>query len=134
TVGSTSAWEEGTLGDVLTVVRYGTAKKCDYGAGAVGVLRIPNIQRGYLSFDDIKSADFSESELEALRLEEGDILLIRSNGSLDLVGQSAVVEVAAVGMLFAGYLIRLRLNRSLADPRFVHLYLRVPETRARIER
>jgi len=72
---------------LLTNIRYGTAKKCDYAGGAVGVLRIPNVQHGYIALDDIKSADFSENELLSLRLDEGDILFIRSNGSLDLVGR-----------------------------------------------
>jgi hypothetical protein len=69
------------------------------------------VQHGHVTLADIKSANFTDNELETLRLEKGDILVIRSNGSLDLVGRSAVVHEAAVGMLFAGYLIRLRLDR-----------------------
>ena len=105
-----------------------------YHAGAVGVLRIPNVQLGEISVDDLKSADFTNDELKKLRLEEGDILIIRSNGSLDLVGRSAVVDKAAAGLLFAGYLIRLRLNLDHAAPEFVQLYLRTAETRALVER
>jgi type I restriction enzyme, S subunit len=118
----------------LADIRYGTAKKCGYDAGAVGVLRIPNVQLGEISVDDLKSADFTSDELKKLRLEKGDILIIRSNGSLDLVGRSAVVDKAAVGLLFAGYLIRLRLNLDLAYPEFVQLYLRTTKTRALVER
>lgn len=127
-------WDAKSLGELLTDIRYGTAKKCDYDGGTTGVLRIPNVQHGCITLDDIKSADFSQSELEALRLDNGDILVIRSNGSLDLVGRSAVVEGAAVGMLFAGYLIRLRVDRALANPTFIQLYLQTAETRARLER
>jgi type I restriction enzyme S subunit len=127
-------WEDTTLGQLLVDIRYGTAKKCGYDAGAVGVLRIPNVQLGKISVDDLKSADFTDDELKKLRLEEGDILIIRSNGSLDLVGRSAVVDSAAAGLLFAGYLIRLRLNPELAYPKFVQLYLRTTETRTLVER
>jgi type I restriction enzyme S subunit len=130
----TTNWEDSSIGGALTDIRYGTAKKCSYDGGAVGVLRIPNVQHGRITLDDIKSADFNDSELEALQLQEGDILVIRSNGSLDLVGRSAVVHVPAVGMLFAGYLIRLRLDRELADPQFIQLYLQTAEVRARLER
>jgi type I restriction enzyme, S subunit len=133
-VGCTDPWEDTTIGRLIIDIRYGTAKKCSYDGGAIGVLRIPNVQRGHIVLDDIKSADFSDSELETLRVEEGDILVIRSNGSLDLVGRSAVVHKAAAGMLFAGYLIRLRLDRGLADPHFFQFYLRAANTRALIER
>ena len=36
-------------------------------------------------------------------------------------------------MLFAGYLIRLRFDRELADPQFIH-YLQTAEVRTRLER
>jgi type I restriction enzyme S subunit len=72
-------WESTTLGQQLVDIRYGTAKKCDYAGGAVGVLRIPNVQLGKIQIDDLKSADFTSDELRKLRLEKGDILIIRSN-------------------------------------------------------
>lgn len=125
-------WQETTLGAVLSDMRYGTAKKCDYDGGAVAVLRIPNVQNGTIDLHDLKYADFSDKELEKLRLRIGDVLVIRSNGSVGLVGRSAVVAESAVGMLFAGYLIRLRLNQ-LVVPAFVHLRLQAPDMRALIE-
>jgi type I restriction enzyme S subunit len=44
------------------------------------------------------------------------------------------VDKAAAGMLFAGYLIRLRLNKKLASPEFVELYLQTTEMRTLVER
>ena len=129
-----NTWKETSLGPTLVDIRYGTAKKCSYDRGALGVLRIPNVQHGHITLNDIKFADFGQSELEALRLEEGDILLIRSNGSLDLVGRSAVVHQAAAGMLFAGYLIRLRVDRTVVRPQFIQLYLQTADVRVRLER
>ena len=132
-VGRADPWEATSIGRILTDIRYGTARKCGYEAGPIPVLRIPNVQLGRISLKDIKSADFDDKEVEKLRLEIGDVLVIRSNGSLELVGRSAVVEEPAVGMLFAGYLIRLRLDRELADPKFFQLYLQAAATRAEIE-
>ncbi|MFY1916537.1 restriction endonuclease subunit S [Achromobacter xylosoxidans] len=111
------------VGDLITDIRYGTAKKCNYDAGAVPVLRIPNVQRGRIDLGDIKSADFDAKDLMKLELRIGDILVIRSNGSLDLVGRSAVVDDRAAGMLFAGYLIRLRLDPSRCLPEYLHWFL-----------
>lgn len=122
------------LRSALEDIRYGTAKKCGYGAGDTPVLRIPNVQQGEVSLRDLKSANFSQTELTKLSLRQGDTLVIRSNGSLDLVGRSAIVGPAAVGMLFAGYLIRLRVDPAVLRPQFLHLWLQSAEARSTIER
>lgn len=121
------------LADVLTDIRYGTAKKCDYDGGATPVLRIPNVQKGEIALDDLKSANFEEAELRKLRLRPGDLLVIRSNGSLGLVGRSAIVDEAAAGMLFAGYLIRLRFDVEAVLPRYIHLWLQSASMRSIVE-
>lgn len=126
------AADEQPLSDVLTDVRYGTAQKCGYN-GSIPVLRIPNVARGEIDLSDMKSADFQPKEIAALSLAVGDILIVRSNGSLDLVGRSAVVNESAAGMLYAGYLIRLRLDPTKALPAFLQLWLSAPSTRAVIE-
>jgi len=131
--GVTALYQTALIADVITDIRYGTAKKCDYDAGATPVLRIPNVQRGEITLDDLKSADFETSELRKLQLREGDLLVIRSNGSLGLVGRCAVVNAAAAGLLFAGYLIRLRLDTQLVLPRFAHLWLQSTPIRSVIE-
>lgn len=125
--------EEQPLGTVLTDIRYGTAQKCGY-KGATPVLRIPNVARGEINLSDLKSADFEPKDIAALSLAVGDVLIVRSNGSLDLVGRSAVVNEDAAGMLYAGYLIRLRLDPRKALPAYVQLWLSAPSTRAVIEK
>ena len=46
----------------------------------------------------------SAEQLEQLSLLPGDILLIRSNGSVSLVGKTALVRQAEDGFAYAGYL------------------------------
>jgi type I restriction enzyme, S subunit len=121
------------LASFVEDVRYGTAKKCDYGSGGTPVLRIPNVQSGRISLADLKFADFDEREIAKLALRAGDVLVIRSNGSLDLVGRSAVVSEDAAGMLFAGYLIRLRPNLALIRSEYLQYYLSSPNARSEIE-
>lgn len=129
---SSTGHETIRLEDVLEDIRYGTAKKCEYGDGTP-VLRIPNIQSGRITTDDLKSAEFDQPELEKLSLRQGDVLVIRSNGSRDLVGKSAVVGQEAAGMLYAGYLIRLRVSQSRMLPDYLHSYLSAPSSRVVIE-
>lgn len=128
-----SNWASCTLGDLALDVRYGTAEKCTYAPNLTPVLRIPNVANGRVDLSDLKHASFNEKELKKLALLEGDLLIIRSNGSLDLVGRSAVVDAAAAGMLFAGYLIRIRLTLSKAMPSFIQYWMQSFAVRRTIE-
>jgi type I restriction enzyme, S subunit len=132
--GAVHEWPTVPLGKLLADVRYGTAKKCRYEPRAAPVLRIPNVADGIISHDDIKYAEFEDAERAKLELIPGDVLVIRSNGSLGLVGRPAVVTEREAGFLYAGYLIRLRLDPSRARPGFVARYLESPGCRSVIER
>jgi type I restriction enzyme S subunit len=112
-------WIASTVGDVVKSVKYGTAVKCRHETQGTPVLRIPNIKDGAVSQQDLKFAELDKRELESLCLEAGDILIIRSNGSLALVGSAALVSEAEAGFAYAGYLIRLRVAREKADPAFL---------------
>ncbi|OPA84328.1 hypothetical protein BFW86_24615 [Pseudomonas fluorescens] len=118
---------------VVSDLRYGTAQKCDYNGGETGVLRIPNIGDNGIRLNDLKSSNFSPAEIRKLSLKKGDILLIRSNGSVDLVGKSAVVGSREEGLLFAGYLIRVRPNAEKAIARYINYWLKSPAVRQVIE-
>jgi type I restriction enzyme S subunit len=131
--GARSSWQPRPLSEGVTELRYGTAQKCGP-SGGVPVLRIPNVVSGVVDLSDLKYADFDKQEVSKLALQIGDILMVRSNGSVSLVGRSALVDQSAAGMLFAGYLIRLRVNRSQVDPRFLHMMLASPDLRLAIER
>lgn len=101
---------------------YGTSVRCDYGAPGEPVLRIPNIAKGELDLEDIKSATVSLGiDDESEYLAPGDLLVCRTNGSIRLIGKAALVrEAFDQPTYFASYLIRLRaLGLALAD----HLHL-----------
>ena len=126
------------LGDYIETPRYGTSKKCGYEEGSdyTAVFRIPNIDytAGRISHEDIKYARFTENEIEGIRLKKDDILIIRSNGSVSLVGRAAKVSETDTSATFAGYLMRLRIkNPSVLLPKFVLLYLQSYQARVYIE-
>jgi type I restriction enzyme S subunit len=127
-------WTPVVLGDLLEDIRYGTAKKCRPDVEGTAVLRIPNVVGGEIDLTDLKFTDLNAKELEKLSLREGDILIVRSNGSANLVGRGAIVTSGSAGMAYAGYLIRLRLDHTRITPAFLHMVLSSPAVRARIER
>ena len=128
----------GRLGSYIEPPRYGTAKKCnaETKADSIPVYRIPNINHrsGHISHADIKFAQFTARELDGIRLKQGDILIIRSNGSASLVGRAAMVGELDTDGTFAGYLMRLRIRKpDKMLPKFVLLYLQSHQARSYIE-
>lgn len=125
-----------TLGEVTAEFRYGTSQK----SGPIGypTLRIPNVARGAISLDDLKTVEVDKKEFERLSLQSGDLLFVRTNGNRDYVGRSAVVDeslsaksgMAVSSFIFASYLIRSRLTEGMVTPAFVQAYLSTDRGRA----
>lgn len=122
-----------TVDDLSEGLRYGTAQKSYAEPNGVAVLRIPNVASGRISLEDLKYSKLEPKEFAKLRLNEGDILVVRSNGSVDLVGRPALVTGDAVGLAYAGYLIRIRPKHDVVMPRFLTLMLEAPAIRSIIE-
>jgi type I restriction enzyme S subunit len=114
------------LGQLITEAGYGSSEKCslDRDEDAVPVLRIPNVASERIHLDDLKFALLSMRDRQRLHLANGDILIVRTNGSLDLVGRSAVVDDLPEPMAFASYMIRLRLDSSTILPAYAQRMLR----------
>ena len=127
-------WLWTNIDEIALSMRYGTSTKCEYAAPGVPVLRIPNVSDGVVSLDDMKFGPLTDGEVRDLALNAGDLLMIRSNGSLDIVGRSAVVTPEADGMAFAGYLVRLRLSLANIKPEYIGLALNSTDVRDQIEK
>lgn len=125
-----AAFESRTLDSLLTEAGYGTSVKCDSSreAGAVPVLRIPNVASERVTFADLKYGQLSESEIEKVALQENDVLVVRTNGSAELVGRCAVVPALPETTAFASYMIRLRCDPEVIDPHYLQLNLRHQRT------
>ncbi len=126
------------LKNLIDKVRYGTSKKCstEENVNSMPVYRIPNIdfKKGVLDKTDLKFASFDDSEKSSLMLKSGDILIIRSNGSLNLVGRAALVYNTDTNGLYAGYLMRLRIkDTEKLLPKFLLHFLNSGKARAYIE-
>ena len=121
------------LGTVIDEPKYGTSKKCSYKSSGVGVLRIPNIVGGSINTEDLKYAIFDDDEKDTYSLEEGDLLFVRSNGSVSLVGQTALVKGNDTEYLYAGYLIRIRSNKNVLDDKYLNFLFTAHMLRSQIE-
>lgn len=113
-------WLWASVDQLVAEASYGTSVKCNYESNGIPVLRIPNVRGGSLDLRDMK---FSTTDLgvdEDDHLAVGDVLVIRTNGSLGLVGRAAaVVYDLPAPHYFASYLLRLRCTEIT----FVHRWI-----------
>lgn len=126
------------LNEYIENPRYGTSKKCTYefSKNSVAVYRIPNIdyKQGVIDHSDIKYATFLDNELDSLRLNSNDILIIRSNGSISIVGRAALIKETDINGIFAGYLMRLRIrDQRELQSKYLLYFLSSHEARTYIE-
>lgn len=128
-----NGWVWARLGSVIDEPTYGTSKKCDYEVDGTGVLRIPNVASGRIDTSDLKLAQFTDDEIATYKLNVGDILIIRSNGSVSIVGRCALISENDIEYLYAGYLIRLRPNSFLIESGYLLNTFSLHLTRKQIE-
>ena len=110
------------IGELLMDSRYGTSRKCYSTGKGLPVLRIPNIGQGLMNTEGLKYCDLEDREWEALKLQDGDLLVVRTNGSPDLVGRCAVFHLKG-DFAFASYIIRLRLDVKRVNPDYLMFFL-----------
>ncbi len=127
-------WVWASLGQLSWASGYGTSEKCETDAKGTPVLRIPNIKNGAVTLDDLKRT-VERISIENVALAPGDLLIIRTNGSEDLIGRAAIVlEEFAEPTYFASYLIRLRLVGETQFHRWIGILVDSPIFRADVLR
>lgn len=126
--GSSRGWPQGQLGDYVVDTCYGTSEKTSNDESGTPILRMGNIQEGHLEIQDLKYLHLGDKDRSRLLLRKGDILVNRTN-SAELVGKCAPFNLEGE-YAFASYLICLRLDGALANPRLVAEYINSPIGRA----
>ncbi len=124
-----------TIGELALETRYGTSQKCHTNPKGLAILRIPNVARGAININDLKYCDLTNAEADRIRLESGDLLFVRTNGSRDLVGRCAVFDIpeqkSSFG--FASYLIRVRVDQAKVLPRYLAYFLNSTNGRSELD-
>lgn len=124
-----------TIADIAIETRYGTSQKCHSEPTGLPILRIPNVARGAVNFDDLKYCNLNAADTERVRLSTGDLLFVRTNGSRELVGRCAVFDGGTQDLAygFASYLIRVRIDQSKVLPRYLSYFLNSTNGRSEID-
>ena len=112
-------WQWKTLGDLCDGVEYGSSAKSKK-EGKVPVLRMGNIQKGQLDWENLVYTD-DKDEINKYLLKHNDVLFNRTN-SPELVGKTAIYK-SEMPAIFAGYLIRIRRKEDLLDADYLNYFL-----------
>ena len=114
------------LDGLIQDANYGTSVKChpERDTAALPILRIPNVASERINLSDMKYGVLTEKEEAKVTVAAGDLLVVRTNGSADLVGRCAVVPELEEAYGFASYLIRMRCDSALVDPAYMQRCLR----------
>jgi type I restriction enzyme S subunit len=127
-----SGWETVRLGDVAFVS--GGVQKSPGRAPREHhrpYLTVRNVQRGFLDLTSVERFEVTPSELERLRLERGDILIVEGNGSPDHIGRNAVFDLEGEEWVHQNHVIRVRLGER-ASHQYVSTYLNSPAGRSQM--
>ena len=115
--------EEVTIKDICEDCQYGTSEKADAKeTEGVSILRMNNLTyEGELDLEDLKYIKISKEYKSKYLLEKGDILFNRTN-SQELVGKTSLFDLDEE-FVFASYLIRVKINKGKALPKYVVYYM-----------
>lgn len=108
-------WKWATLGQ-LTGIQGGVQKQPsrEPKTNAYPFLRVANVKRGCLDLDEIHRIELRDGELEKLRLELGDLLIVEGNGSAFEIGRMAVWNGAINDCVHQNHIIRARPYQAIA--------------------
>lgn len=112
-------WDVKSLGRLVSSVEYGSSTKSDT-QGQIPVLRMGNLQSGKIDWADLVYTS-NEREISKYQLRSGDVLFNRTN-TIDLVGKTSIYNGERPA-IFAGYLIRIKADKSLLNSRFLNYIL-----------
>ncbi|OWY18087.1 hypothetical protein B6V73_05625 [Thioclava sp. JM3] len=107
------------FGDAIESIKYGTSVKADKHSEGYAVLGIPNIIGRRVKADALNRAELGEKEAKRYSLNSGDLLAVRTNGNPEYVGRMALIRDPMPSTIFASYLIRIRLKKSVTLPEYI---------------
>ena len=117
-------WERGRLGD-MSKVQGGlqvTRKRANHPLKKP-YLRVANVLRDRLVLSEIKCIRLTDNELDRVRLQRNDLLIVEGHGNPGEIGRAAIWDGSVKDCVHQNHLIRVRPDRASLIPEFACAYL-----------
>jgi len=112
-------WEWAYLGELSSDIHYGYTASAQPENEGTRLLRITDIQDDKVNWGTVPGCEITDKKAEGYLLEDNDILIARTGGT---IGKSYLVENINVKAVFASYLIRVKRISAMYSP-YIKTYL-----------
>lgn len=117
------------IAKLSTNIQYGLNEKMNEAGIGHKIFRMNEIIQGRMVDNGaMKCADISAEEFDKYRLDRGDLLFIRSNGSLEHIGKVGLFDLDG-DYCYASYLVRIAPDLSKALPQYLSCIMNSPTFR-----
>ncbi|WP_338589380.1 restriction endonuclease subunit S [Shewanella khirikhana] len=113
-------WEWCRLGSLMPQFQNGASSRGDSNGIPITVLRLADIKDWKISLDDTRTLPIDAKSIGKYKIEKGDILIIRVNGSSDIVGRFISCD-EDYDAIYCDHFIRMRFLVEVLGTRFLSL-------------
>jgi type I restriction enzyme S subunit len=115
-------WMWCRLGEICDRIHYGFNASAKPNNTGVRLLRITDIQENAVDWNTVPGCDYTENDLENYLLNENDIVIARTGGT---IGKTFLVKNIPLKALFASYLIRA-IPSNTVFPEYLKFFMESP--------
>jgi len=115
-------WNIRSLEEVSSDISYGYTASASFMPNGPKFLRITDIQGDHVDWESVPYCQISTEERKKYQLEKGDVCIARTGAS---TGTNYTIK-EDVDAVFASYLIRYKIDKTIADPFYIGFLLRSP--------
>ena len=124
-----SSWKECKLGDICTDISYGYTASAKSENVGPKFLRITDIVPDRITWGNVPFCEIDDKKKEQYKLEIGDIVIARTGAT---TGYNKVIK-DDIDSVFASYLIRYKIDKQQAFPKFIGYSLQSYEWKGFVE-
>lgn len=123
-------WSSSTLGELSIEMRNGLSPKPEESPPGFPILRISSVRPFSVSFEGVRYLkDCKKELLQQFKIQVGDLLFTRYNGSIDYLGVCALVRSVPFDSVYPDKLIRVRVDSNVIRPAFLEISANSPQAR-----